>query len=116
MSTDGKNKRMNLRFLGATVATERPAAVGRLALDHLRLSSVDRLKSTLGPTLGVEFWARYNTRWAALSFDPRSLADPFEVRWVDPTAVRYRPRYGCFDKLSTIGSVRRGSGTGPTAT
>lgn len=53
LSTDGKNERMNLRSLGATVAAERPAPVGRLALDHLRLSSVDRLESSLGPTLGV---------------------------------------------------------------
>jgi len=77
-------------------------------MGHLRASSVDRLKVPLGPALGVEFWAAYNRRQAELLYDSRSVAEPLETRWVDPKAIQKRPIYGCFDKLTNIGSVRGG--------
>lgn len=99
---------MQIRSVATVVRAEGVWTTSRLAMGHLRASSVDRLKVPLGPALGVEFWAAYNRRRAELLYDSRSVAEPLETRWVDPMMIRKRPIYGYFDKLTNIGSVRGG--------
>lgn len=99
---------MNIRDVARVLEREGVGTTSRLGMQYLRVLSVDRLKSSLGHPLGVEFWASYNRRCTELSFHPRSVADPFEKRWVDPTTIQRKPRFGCFDKLTTLGSVRGG--------
>lgn len=92
-----------MRSVRAAVATEGVLTTGRFAAGYLRTQSVDSLKSSFGTSLEVDFWASYNRRRAELWFDPRSVAEPFERGWVDPTTVQRRPVYGPFDRIRVDG-------------
>ena len=91
------------------MSLRRALSVGRThGVAELARLGADKLKQRSSEHLDLDFWTTYHTTKNIWRFDLRSVADPLAIRLVDPWEVRARLKFGSFDRVTNIGSVRGG--------